>query len=84
MHELHPGLVETYKEIGNTKDKIFIASVVADNKYGMEQVFEGRGRSKKQAKKDLALRILRQVHVLNVLLLLLRGGGVREAFQTFA
>ena len=61
FHEYHPNFVEEYREEGNTKDKIFIATGQIIDRSGIEQKYEGRGRSKKQAKRDLANRILRQV-----------------------
>lgn len=57
LNDLHPGMKEDYREEGTMKNKIFIASCTIDGKS-----YHGKGRAKKQAKKDMALRILREIH----------------------
>ena len=61
VNERCPGLVFSYRTEGsNEKAKVFVASaIVPGSAPPPDRTFEGRGRSKKQAKYDCCFRILR-------------------------
>ena len=62
VNELYPGQAFTYTTEGaNMKSQVFVASAVVITKNG-EQIFTGKGKSKKQSKTECCLRILRKLH----------------------
>ena len=61
FNSLHPQQHMNYREEGTHKNKMFFCDTEINN-----QLFTGRGRSKKQAKRDCCMRVLRQVDNIQV------------------
>ena len=62
LNQRHPGMDLEFRQEGNSdKDKMFICEAQVEGRH-----FGGRGRSKKQAKRDLAMRILREVDKIQI------------------